>query len=147
MKKLFLVFLLVGSFVSFAGVAQAQPQAESRSITLAQILEACPGIAQSCPSFFVKKALLGQVVVLDDQLYELRCFFFEDPSSVLKSSATFAQYVNFCDLDSMLSTRMTYRPGFDIETFYSRDVNFDDDVEWAIALRCLPQQYYPLLPT
>lgn len=137
MKKILLaVVLLLGADNAWAHHAkQIVVDIHQGSLSLGQVLNACPEIAQAPLSSSVDKSLVGKCFVINQKNYELRYFSFEETKAMLDPSITFSQYVVLRDIASIRSIISEPLPGIRFESFNFNQVHLEDGVYFGFALR------------
>jgi len=105
------------------------------NLTLKELLEVAPQIADSTPASSVNPQICGLRVVINNVNYEIRYFSFEDTSKTLPKNMTFKEYAEKQNLLDMKSSHSNPLPSIDFESFDFRSVNLDDGVYFSMALR------------
>lgn len=105
------------------------------NVTLKELLEVAPQIADSTSSSSVNPQICGSRVTINGINYEIRYFSFEDTSKKLSPNMTFKEYAEKNNLLDMKSSYSNPLPGIDFESFDFRTVNLGDGVYFSMALR------------
>ena len=110
-------------------------ETKSGNLTLKELISACSQIAQSNPSKRANKEMVGEIISIQDQKYEIQFFSFEDTAGKLAQNITFQQYAIDCSLLEMKSIAMDPLPGIHFESFDYRRANLKDGVYFSMAVR------------
>lgn len=108
---------------------------EPGELTLKDLLEACPAIANGKPSKRVNLNTVGTIITCKGNKYEIRVESFEDTANKLSKETTFKDYINQNNLLDMPSNTMRPLPGIIFESFDFRRAKLNDGVYFTIALR------------
>lgn len=108
---------------------------EPGELTLNDLLDACPAIANGKPSKHVNPNTVGKIITCKGNKYEIRVESFEDTANKLSKETTFKDYVSQNRLLDMPSNTMRPLPGIIFESFDFRRAKLNDGVYFTIALR------------
>lgn len=108
---------------------------ETGTLVMGEVLKAVPEMAKLKPSNRVPANLIGKIITLGSESYEIRTASFEDTTGKLPSNVTFLQYITQNNLSSMKSSVVHPLPVLNFESFDCRAANLKDEIYFSFVFR------------